>query len=365
MNISCNVIRDILPLYAENMVCEETKTLVDEHLCGCDECTRELGRLKKQEAIPVNVDTAPMEHIRKTIWKRQILTTVCVILTIVSLIWSGTVFMTSPIYLPADKAVKEVELREDGGLAITYTEGVASMAMGHGGEKDLCLIAATTRGHLLRGVKWEKKLGTMTQEEREEYLSAFATHSGELTQADYDKFQNVVVYYTYQNENGETIIDPRSEFHGMREEEMRGEMSDWTRTEINCDFWYLGLDGKPEKLLWQYDDGEFPEEPICSLVEPDRTVQGIFLGCLVTSLLGLCTAWFLRKSKWGKLPLGIGICCASVCIHILLSTSGKFVSVLGVRPDAWGDNLLVTAALLTGTTLLWLYRHEQNKKGSF
>lgn len=360
MNISCNVIRDILPLYAEDMVCEETKALVDEHLCGCDECTKELGRLKKKEAIPVSVDTAPMEHIRKTIWKRQILTTVCVILTILSLMWTGTVYMTAPIYLPAEKAIEGVELREDGGLAVDYANGVSAMSSYYGADKDICIIAVTTRGYLRNGVKTEKKLQAMTPEEREDYYKSVATHTGELTQADYDRLENVIVYNTFQNENGASLIDHRSAVNGVREED-----GTWTRTELDYDFWYMGMDGKPEKLLWQCGDGEFSEQTMCSLMEPDRLAQWVFLGCLAAAALAFCAAWFLRKGRWGKLAMGAGICCASVSFHILLATSGNFVDIMGMQPNAWCDTLVVTAALLTVTGILWLHRHDMNKKGSF
>lgn len=360
MNISCNVIRDILPLYAEDMVCEETKALVDEHLCGCDECTKELGRLKKKEAIPVSVDTAPMEHIRKTILKRQTLTTVCVILTIMSLIWSGTVFMTSPIYIPVDKAVKDVELREDGGLAITYHEGVMSMGACIGADKDICIVGLSTRGHMLHGIKSEKKLQAMTPEEREDYYKSVATHTGELTQADYDRLQNTIVYATYRNADGASMIDQRHGSNAMREED-----GTWTQTELDYDFWYMGMDNQPERLLWQSGDGEFSEEIIWNVVEPNRTAKGVFFGCLGTGLLAFCVAWFLRKGRWGKLAMGAGICCASVSFHILLATSGNFVDIMGMQPNAWCDTLVVTAALLTVTGILWLHRHDMNKKGSF
>ena len=36
MNVNCNIIRDLLPLYAEGMASEESKALVDDHLRGCD-----------------------------------------------------------------------------------------------------------------------------------------------------------------------------------------------------------------------------------------------------------------------------------------------------------------------------------------
>ena len=47
MDISCDIIRDLLPLYAEDLVSEDSRKLVDGHLCSCDPCTKQLGILKK------------------------------------------------------------------------------------------------------------------------------------------------------------------------------------------------------------------------------------------------------------------------------------------------------------------------------
>ncbi len=41
MKTDCCIVRDILPLYAENMVSEETAELIKEHLSQCDECRKE------------------------------------------------------------------------------------------------------------------------------------------------------------------------------------------------------------------------------------------------------------------------------------------------------------------------------------
>ena len=38
MKIPCAMIRDLLPLYAEKMVEQETENLVNEHLAECSEC---------------------------------------------------------------------------------------------------------------------------------------------------------------------------------------------------------------------------------------------------------------------------------------------------------------------------------------
>lgn len=46
MKNECNIIRDILPLYVESMVSEETSEFVKEHLDNCPECAAELEAMK-------------------------------------------------------------------------------------------------------------------------------------------------------------------------------------------------------------------------------------------------------------------------------------------------------------------------------
>ena len=36
--IPCNVNKDLLPLYVDNVCSEESKSMVEEHLAGCEEC---------------------------------------------------------------------------------------------------------------------------------------------------------------------------------------------------------------------------------------------------------------------------------------------------------------------------------------
>ena len=45
MKLPCAVTRDLLPLYAENMVEQETKVLIEEHLNECDDCKKKLSEM--------------------------------------------------------------------------------------------------------------------------------------------------------------------------------------------------------------------------------------------------------------------------------------------------------------------------------
>ena len=40
MKISCNIIEDLLPLYVDDMVSEDSRQLVEEHLKACPTCRR-------------------------------------------------------------------------------------------------------------------------------------------------------------------------------------------------------------------------------------------------------------------------------------------------------------------------------------
>lgn len=52
MSNECNIVKDLLPLYVENMVSEETERYINEHLEGCPECKEELRALKEGGKLP-------------------------------------------------------------------------------------------------------------------------------------------------------------------------------------------------------------------------------------------------------------------------------------------------------------------------
>ena len=55
--INCGVIRDLLPLYEDNAVSEETAELVRKHLADCPECREELRKMRVPVSLPVDEDT--------------------------------------------------------------------------------------------------------------------------------------------------------------------------------------------------------------------------------------------------------------------------------------------------------------------
>ena len=112
MKIQCEIIRDILPLYAEDMVSKPTREMVEEHLADCEGCTAELIALKK---TPLNVEgeANSLQRVSRGIRRRRWLAVMTVFFFLITLI-SGTVMMLdASIYLSAEEAVEDIWLEND------------------------------------------------------------------------------------------------------------------------------------------------------------------------------------------------------------------------------------------------------------
>ena len=74
MNNKCKIISDLLPLYAEDMVCEETAEFIKNHLSECEDCKNDFEAFKngddlkeifKEEPKKPAEDIKPFKKIMK------------------------------------------------------------------------------------------------------------------------------------------------------------------------------------------------------------------------------------------------------------------------------------------------------------
>lgn len=52
MKISCEIIKDLLPLYHDGVCSNDSRVIVEEHLAHCDNCKTELQAM--DDALPIN-----------------------------------------------------------------------------------------------------------------------------------------------------------------------------------------------------------------------------------------------------------------------------------------------------------------------
>lgn len=104
--LGCAIVRDLLPLYADDLVSEETRAAVDGHLEGCEDCSEHLRNIRSElnakdhpESERKNVDF--LKKVRTKGRKRTVITTVIGILIVlvgISLIYyTGTAAQSADI----------------------------------------------------------------------------------------------------------------------------------------------------------------------------------------------------------------------------------------------------------------------------
>ena len=119
MNNECSIVRDLLPLCAEDMVAPETADFVAAHVASCPDCEKEYAALKSgaapSPALP-EVEKAPLKSIRKAIIKKRVSAVILAVVLAAALLVTAFAFLTTPEYLSYDEAIAGI------------TPGVANMS---------------------------------------------------------------------------------------------------------------------------------------------------------------------------------------------------------------------------------------------
>ena len=64
-NIPCEVIEDLLPLYADKVASKESVRLVEEHIAGCEKCREKLKRMQSPEPAVSEEDSHAIDFLKK------------------------------------------------------------------------------------------------------------------------------------------------------------------------------------------------------------------------------------------------------------------------------------------------------------
>ena len=78
MKYNCEIIRDLLPLYAEHIASPASTAMVEEHLAECPACRAELDQMEKPVPVqPEPQPDAPLKNIRSSLNRRRLRTMLC------------------------------------------------------------------------------------------------------------------------------------------------------------------------------------------------------------------------------------------------------------------------------------------------
>ena len=338
------MIRDLLPLYAEDMVSPESKALVEDHLQGCESCTKELEDLKNTPKLPLEVETGSLRRVGNAIQKRRTLTALAAAMTAIALIVTVYIFMNTTIYLTAGQAVEGLELREDGGLAIDFADCTNGNSRTDS-EENIFLLSSTTRHTMLRR-KSDPNPSEMSPEALERYVRS-RSWPDETAQETLDRIRKIYVLYG-QWETSEGYVYPDGFVDGQKAHPD----GKWIDSAAEKDVWYLNPYAPGSStLLWNGTGMDYtPSTPWGS---------GLYIGLVLFSALFAAVfalaAWKHPEAAWGILA----ICAVSVTAATLLVTNG---ALLIQGSYSWPGLIAAEAAVLSLTGSAWLQLRRCGKK---
>lgn len=318
MEISCNIIKDLLPLYAEDMVSDDSKKMVDEHLCTCDPCTKQLAILKKAAQLPIEVETNSLKRVENTIRRRRILAVLTTVMFVVTLVLSVTMLLDARIYLTAEQAVESVEVLEDGSLRI-HTSDIVS---GTGSLGDGNPYSSELSGNY--GIIMSARLGSLLYPPKRQ---------------DYNDLPLEL----------QSQIDPEN--WGAKIYQLPGGAS-------SQNFWYCNpWTGKGESLLWDAGN-HYNGEPLGDVNFHLAYYFYILIGaCVILCLIAHCC-----EKRWvGEIFARLAIFAGCNAVSLLIVTAGQFMEIWG-EFTAGMVNGLVLSIPLTLTVLMARQLHRLNKQ---
>ncbi|SET15550.1 Putative zinc-finger [Natronincola peptidivorans] len=100
MKVTCNVIKDVLPLYLENMLSDDSCIMVEEHIEQCQECKNYLNEMRTFNEMPVDRNISPLLKIKSTLRKKKIQTAIFSMMFSIMIFVITIAFLTAPEYIP-------------------------------------------------------------------------------------------------------------------------------------------------------------------------------------------------------------------------------------------------------------------------
>ena len=108
MNLPCGVVRDLLPLYTEEMTCPESTELVREHLDGCADCREYLETLR-QPTAPAPESAAPIKQLKSELRRRRLRAAAIAALSVFVVLFAALARAADKEPLEYDPALLRVE----------------------------------------------------------------------------------------------------------------------------------------------------------------------------------------------------------------------------------------------------------------
>lgn len=338
MDISCDIIRDLLPLYAEDLASEDSRKLVDGHLCSCGACTQILETMKKGTPVPAETAPVSLDKVKKTIQRRRTLSVMAAVLTLISLACFLITWLFAPFQLTKEQALDDFYVREDGAVVIDYSSAVTGRCMSGSGE-NWFINQYSTRYDVWKGLN------------RKSLEETFGT-DGIITEEERTRYDNIdVVFGNWESADGKVKSD--APIPGIEDAMLVTGGNEWN-------WWYADPWGMGRDIML-HDAGKGHAHQYTF----SRVYPMIFFGGIAAILILMLLRKITKKSWLKELFTRLMILSGSCVFSVLFVSSGRiFTSDVGIIDQYWGPMIGMNAVFLTLTLLFWrqLYLLNQQDK---
>lgn len=339
MKISCNIIRDLLPLYAEDLASDDTRAMVEEHLCDCEECTSVLNTMKMGTPVPMETAPESLNKVKRIIRRKRILSVMAALLTLITLASLVFTFLFTPFQLTKEQALDDFYVREDGAIVIDYSPYVTGRSQS-GRNENWFINQYSTRFDMILG------------NNRRSMWEIYGT-DGVVTEEERQRYENIEIIEGHWE-------TPGGGYHS--DESFAASLDGYVfAPESEKNWWYSDPTGLGNDTLL-HDAGQVkPTKEDRIQYSPVYPI--LFFGGIAMAMV-LFVAQKSVKRPWLKeLSARFLILCVSVVLSTLFVSSGRiFTSYVGVISQYWGTFIPMNAAFLTLTILFWRQLHLLNKQ---
>ncbi|MFJ7733447.1 zf-HC2 domain-containing protein [Lysinibacillus sp. NPDC097231] len=119
--VKCTIIQDVLPLYIDEVVSQDTKEMVDEHLQHCNKCQKEYESMKRDLYIPVDNKVSLFKSVGKK-WRKKkvIISLASIFATAIILLGAYLCIFYYERVIPYSKNLFKIEMPNDNQLVSHY-----------------------------------------------------------------------------------------------------------------------------------------------------------------------------------------------------------------------------------------------------
>ena len=129
MKKKCAIVLDLLPLYAEGLLSEESRAFVKEHTQDCPECQKALEETEAPAELPGDLSAAPLKRVKKRLSLQRLQSAAAAAAVAMILLLSLFAYLTAPQYLPYSPELITVSAQADGRLSIQFSNAITGSEM--------------------------------------------------------------------------------------------------------------------------------------------------------------------------------------------------------------------------------------------